>query len=183
MPTLKGREAEQRRRDQVPEKIKRILRGAARAGATVIADEAKERVESDAVREGVVIGRTKEVDGKLTVRITVKPGWPRSLGTWLEYGTSPHFISVDPAFSEGRTAQRVNKLDADAAKGGQAGPGATLVINGKPVGMTVLHPGARAQPWLRPARDVKAREAVAAAQGHIDASMRRSGHKPTGSGS
>lgn len=175
MPTLKGREAEQRRRAAVPEKIKRILRGAARAGAGVIADEARLRVNSDAVRAGVVIGRTKEQDGQITVRITVKDGWARSLGTWLEYGTSSHFISVDPNFAEGRTAQRVNRLDADAAKEGAAGPGTTLVINGKPVGSTVFHPGARAQPWLRPARDVKAREAVAAAQDHIDARVRRSG--------
>lgn len=179
MPTLKGRAAEQRRRDEVPDKIKRILRGAARAGATVIADEAKERVPSDAVREGVVVGRTKEQDGQIKVRITVKEGWPRSLGTWLEYGTASHFISVDPALSGGRTAQRINKLDADAAKNGEAGPGATLVINGKPVGKTVLHPGARAQPWLRPARDVKARDAVSAAQEYINARVRRSG-RPTG---
>jgi hypothetical protein len=175
MPVLKGREAEQRRRDQVPDKIRKILRGAARAGATVIATDAKERVASDAVREGVIVGCTKEVDGKITVRITVKEGWPRALGTWLEYGTSAHFISVDPNFAEGRTAARVNKLDKDAAKNGESGPGSTLVINGKAVGATVYHPGAREQPWLRPARDIKARDAVAAAQEHINARVRRSG--------
>ena len=175
MPTLKGREAEQRRRDQVPDKIKRILRGAARAGAAVIAEEAKERVTSDAVRNGVVVGRTKEQDGQIKVRITVKEGWPRSLGTWLEYGTSSHFISVDPAFAEGRTAQRINRLDADAAKEGGAGPGSTLVINGKAVGATVFHPGSPAKPWLRPARDLKARDAIAAAQDHINTNVRRSG--------
>jgi len=108
MPTLKGSEAEQRRRDQIPDKIKRILRGAARVGATVIADEAKARVASDAVRNGVEIGRSKDQDGTIKVRITVQEGWPRSLGTWLEYGTSAHFISVDPRHSQGRTAARVN---------------------------------------------------------------------------
>lgn len=175
MPILKGREAEQRRRAAVPEKIKRILRGAARAGAAVIADEAKLRVDSDAVRDGIVIGRTKEQDGHITVRITVEEGWARSLGTWLEYGTSSHFISVDRNFAQGQTAQRINRLDTEAAKAGSAGPGSTLVINGKPVGSTVFHPGARAQPWLRPARDVKALEAIAAAQEHINARVRRSG--------
>jgi len=175
MPTLKGRDAELRRRAAVPDKVRRILRGAARVGANVIAADAKERVASDAVREGIVVGRVKERDDEIAVRITVKEGWPRALGTWLEYGTSAHFISVDPAFAEGRTANRINKLDADAAKNGQAGPGATLVINGKPVGTTVYHPGARAEPWLRPARDLKARDAVAAAQEHITAALRRSG--------
>ena len=74
MPTLKGREAEQRRRDEIPDKIKRILRGAARIGATVIADEAKARVASDAVRNGVEIGRSKDQDGTIKVRITVQEG-------------------------------------------------------------------------------------------------------------
>lgn len=175
MPILKGREAEQRRRDQVPDKIKRILRGAARAGATVIANEAKERVASDAVREGVVIGRSKDQDGHISVRITVKEGWPRTLGTWLEYGTSPHFISVDPKFAEGRTAARINRLDLNAAKNGQSGPGATLLINGKAVGATVYHPGAREEPWLRPARDLRAKDAISAAQDYITARVRRSG--------
>lgn len=175
MPTLKGREAEQRRRAQVPDKVRKILRGAARAGATVIASDAKERVASDAVREGVIVGRSKEVDDRITVKITVKEGWPRTLGTWLEYGTSAHFISVDPKFAEGRTAARINKLDNDAAKSGQSGPGSTLVINGKAVGATVFHPGARAEPWLRVARDMKSRDAIAAAQNHITVNVRRSG--------
>jgi hypothetical protein len=175
MPTLKGREAERRRRDQIPDKIIRILRGAARAGATVIADEAKARVTSDEVRDGVNVGRTKEQDGTITVRVTVEKGWPRSLGTWLEYGTSAHFISVDPQYSEGRTAARINTLDTAAAKAGREGPGASLVINGDPVGATVFHPGARAHPWLRPARDVKAGEATKAAQDFINARVRRSG--------
>lgn len=175
MPILKGREAEQRRRDQVPDKIRRILRGAARVGAQVIAAEAKERVASDAVREGVIVGRSKKVDGRITVKITVKDGWARSLGTWLEYGTSAHFISVDPRFSQGRTAARVNKLDADAAKSGEAGPRHSLIINGKPVGATVFHGGSPAEPWLRTARDVKSREAIDAAQQYITLRVRRSG--------
>jgi len=175
MPILKGREAEQRRRAEVPDKLRKILRGAARAGASVIAEDAKQRVSSDAVRQGVVLGRSKEQDDRITVKITVKEGWPRALGTWLEYGTSAHFISVDPNFAEGRTAARINKLDKDAAKEGRSGPGATLVINGKPVGATVFHPGTSAEPWLRTARDVKAREAVSAAQDFINTRVRRSG--------
>ncbi|KQM56695.1 hypothetical protein ASE69_03520 [Sphingomonas sp. Leaf208] len=164
----------QRRRNEVPDKIRKILRGAARAGATVIADDAKQRVASDAVREGVIIGRSKEVDERITVKIAVKEGWARSLGTWLEYGTSAHFISVDPNFAEGRTAARVNKLDTDAAKEGRSGPGATLVINGKPVGATVFHPGTSAEPWLRTARDVKARDAIQTAQEYITTRVKRS---------
>ena len=175
MPILRGREAEQRRRDEIPDKIKRILRGAARIGATIIADEAKARVASDAVREGIEIGRSKDQDGTITVRITVQEGWPRSLGTWLEYGTSGHFITVDPRHSQGRTAARVNTLDTAAAKEGRAGPGATLIIGGKPVGATVWHPGfTPTEPWLRTARDIKRRDALAAAQDFITTRLRSS---------
>jgi hypothetical protein len=182
MPILKGRAAEQRRRDEVPDKIRRILRGAARAGAAVIADEAKQQVEAPEVAAGVIVGRSKERDGTITVRITVQEGWARSLGTWLEYGTGSHFISVDPNFAEGRTADRINRLDRDAEKNGTSGPGRSLVINGKAVGATVFHPGARAKPWLRPARDVKAAEAVAAAQSYITARVRGAGSKASGGG-
>lgn len=182
MPTLKGRDAELRRRAAVPDKVRRILRGAARVGANVIAADAKERVASDAVREGIVVGRVKERDDEIAVRITVKEGWPRALGTWLEYGTSAHFISVDPNFAQGRTAARINKLDTQAARDGEAGPGSTLVINGKPVGATVYHPGTTAEPWLRTARDVKARDAVSAAQEYINTRVRRSGLVSDGNG-
>jgi hypothetical protein len=175
MPTLKGWEAEQRRRDGIPDKVRRVLRGAARAGAAVIADDAKLRVASDAVRNGVVVGRATEREGTISVRIRVKDGWAKSLGLWLEYGTSAHFISVDPNFSEGRTAGRTNRLEAEAAKSGTAGPARSLIIKGKPVGATVYHPGARAEPWLRPARDTKASEAVTAAQEHIYARLRGNG--------
>lgn len=182
MPILKGREAEQRRRDELPVKLRKILRGAARAGASVIAEDAKERVASDAVREGVILGRSKEQDDRVTVKISVKEGWPRTLGTWLEYGTSAHFISVDPNFAQGRTAARINKLDTQAGRDGEASPGSTLIINGKPVGATVYHPGARAEPWLRPAQDLKARDAVSAAQEYINTRVRRSGLVSDGNG-
>lgn len=182
MPVLKGRDAEQRRRDQVPDKIRKILRGAARAGATVIAADAKDRVASDAVREGVIVGRTKEVDGKITVRISVKEGWPRALGTWLEYGTSAHFIRVHDSQRGGRTAARVNELEKDGSTviaGGRRVNNETekgsIVIGGQFVGTTVHHPGARAHPWLRPARDIKSRDAIATAQEYINARVRRSG--------
>lgn len=174
MPILRGREAEQRRRDQLPDKIRRILRGAARAGAAVIAEEARVQVTSDAVRQNLVEGRVKDKDGTISVRITVKDGWARSVGIWLEYGTSPHFISIDPKFAEGRTAERVNRLDGEAAKNGREGPGRSLSINGKLVGKTVFHPGTAGKAWLRTARDVKASEAMKVAQDHITAGLRRS---------
>lgn len=153
---------------QLPGELERkVLRGAARAGAKVVADEAKDRVASDVVRNAIVI-RARSVPGQIVVKVSVKEGWPRSVGTWLEYGTDPHFISVDDDLRQGMSVGRINKH-------GTAEHKATLVINGKPVGATVHHPGATPHPFLRVSLDLKEREAVAAAQSYINSRVRPSG--------
>jgi hypothetical protein len=68
------------------------------------------------------------------------------------------------------TANRINQL----------GRGGTLVINGKPAGATVWHPGARPHPFLRPALDVKEREAIGAAQSYINARVGPGGINASG---
>ena len=178
MVTVKGRDQVRRYMAQTPEALAaRILPGAARAAGNVVADEARRRAVADVVSENITVS-VKSKDGRVVVRVGVAEGWPRSLGTWLEYGTHAHFISVDPALAQGRTAARINKLDTAAAKDGGAGPGVTLVINGKPVGKTVFHPGAGRRPFLRDSLDTKEREAFAAAQEYINtrvARLRRTG--------
>jgi hypothetical protein len=165
MPIVKGREAVKRFITSIPEKMERgVLRGAAKAGGAVIMEEAKARVSSDEVGEHLQM-KAKSERGQIKVRISIKPGFWRSVGTWLELGTDPHYISVDASQRNGRSVGRINRL----AKTG------TLVINGKPVGSTVFHPGARPSPWLRPALDLKERDAIAAAQSYINARVRRSG--------
>ena len=157
-----------------PKKLASVLRGAGRAGATVIADEARERASFGETRDAIAV-TTRATASGVTAKVTVKKGYGRSVGFWLEYGTSPHFISVDPAQRAGTSAGRVNRLDKRAAAEGRSGPGKTLVINGKLVGATVLHPGARKQPFLRPALDIKKVEATAAAQSYINARVKPSG--------
>ncbi len=165
MATSKGRAEVSRYMRQIPVVLEtKVLRGAARAGGQVIADEAKLRANSEPVREGVII-RTKSEDGRVVVRISVREGWARSLGIWAEYGTDPHFISVDASQSEGKSVRRIN----EQAKEG------SLIIGGKFVGTTVLHPGARPHPFLRPALDNKQAEAIAAAQGYITTRLAREG--------
>lgn len=172
MPTVKGQAETKRFFRQLPEQIeRRLLRGAARAGIDVVADEAADRVTSDAVREGFQ-KRVTGKDGVVTATLSLKPGWARSLGTWLEYGTAPHVISVDPDLSGGRTARRLNTL----AKQG------VLTIGDRPVGATVYHPGARPHPFMRVSLDVKEREAVDAAQRYINAKVRRLGVAGGGAG-
>lgn len=150
----------------------KVLPGAARAGANVIAQEARDLLGDRRADAGggvrVLIAnsvkvRVRKVEGGVKARVQMEgPG--SYVGRWLEYGTAPHFISVDPELRRGRSARRINKLVAD----GDDRLRATLMINGKPVGPTVYHPGARPVPFLRPALDRKRDGASAAAQAYVN---------------
>jgi len=142
----------------------KVLRGAAKAAAAVVRDEVKLRANSEDLREGIIT-RTKSEEGRITVRVTVEKGWAYSLGLWAEYGTDPHFISVDPSLSGGRSVRRTNKMLKEGS----------LVIGGQFAGTSVFHPGAGAEPFLRPSLDIKRAEAIAAAQGYITTRLARHG--------
>ena len=168
MPRVKGKAEVKRFIADTPAKLTNVLRGAGRAGAKVVSEEIKVRTTSEEVRDNLRT-RTKQEDGRVVVRIDIKPGWARSLGTWLEYGTEPHLITVDESQRQGMSVGRINKL----AKGPDSGH--SLVIGGSFVGSTVFHPGARPHPAFRPALDVKEAEAIAAAQGYINSHVKPSG--------
>lgn len=156
MPTVRGKDAVRAFIASVPEKLaERVLVGAGRAAANVIADEARDRSISDEVTAAIKVTVRRE-PGRIIARVIVKgPG--AYLAPWLEYGTEPHFISVDDSQRKGMSTARFNKSDAAAS----------LVIGGNFVGSTVWHPGAQPHPFLRVSLDLKEREAVAAAQQYI----------------
>ena len=116
--------------------------------------------------------KTTRGSEQVKVFIAPKPGWPLSVATWLEYGTDPHFISVDDSQRQGRSVARINRLAKEPDSNH------SLVIGGQFVGTTVFHPGARPEPAFRPALDTKEGEAIAAAQRYIDAKIARSGLAP-----
>jgi len=162
MVTSRGKSDVQRFIAAAPEEIiTKLLVGAGRAGGKVIAQEAKDRVISQDVADNIIV-RTKRDDTRIVVKIRVKSGFANSIGNWLEWGTSPHFISVDDSQRDGRSVRRINELSK--------APGAShsLVIGGKFVGETVFHPGAQAHPFLRPALDLKEGEAISMAQSYIN---------------
>jgi len=168
MASLKGKDALRLYLSRLPEQfLPRVLRGAARAAATVVADEAKLRSISDDVSAAIKV-RTKLEDGKVVGRIIVAMG-RNNLPLWLEYGTDPHFITVDDGQRGGLGIKRIN------AKVGEAKGQGSLVIGGKFVGTTVFHPGAQAHPFLRPSLDIKEAEAMRAAQHYISTRVKRSG--------
>lgn len=133
--------------NELPDRLERnVLRGAMKAGADVIADEARDLCRSSEVRES--ISTSASVKGRVVTALIQTKGDGSYLAPWLEYGTEPHIIRAkDP---EGRTAGRLNRLNKRGA----------LMIGGKFVGDLVWHPGARKLPFMRPAMDQREEQAV-----------------------
>ncbi|NYT43107.1 HK97 gp10 family phage protein [Sphingomonas sp. R-74633] len=164
MAVVRGKAEVKRFLAQLPRELEeKVLRGAAKAAATVVAEEAKARVISAAVAGSIKVATSRQ-DGRLIAKVQSK-GKGSYLAPWLEWGTDPHFISVAEDQREGRSIGRINKLH-------KAG---SLVINGQFVGDTVFHPGARPHPFMRPALDTKEADAIAAAQSYINARITRTG--------
>ncbi|WP_404711488.1 HK97 gp10 family phage protein [Sphingomonas sp. MMS24-J13] len=159
MATSRGRAEVSQFLKDAPSSIRRILIGAGRAGAKVIADEAKQRVTSDEVR-GSIKTTVKEEKGRIVAKVQTK-GKGAYIAPWLEHGTAPHFISVAADQRRGLSIGKVNERVKEGS----------LVIGGKFVGETVHHPGARPHPFLRPALDMKEQEAVQAAQNYINSKV------------
>jgi len=171
MPTVRGASGVKRFIASLPAQLEaKVLRGAARAAANVVADEARSRSISPDVTAAIKVA-VKAEDGRVVAKVQVKgPG--AYIAPWLEYGTEPHFISVDDGQRGGISVNRINKKSKEGA----------LVIGGQFVGATVHHPGARAHPFLRVSLDVKEAEALAAAQSYISARVTRAGITGTAEG-
>ena len=121
---------------QLPVKIEQsVLRGALRAGANVVMAEAKANVpvESGQLRDGLKVS-TSSRSGRVTAKVKAT-GKHAHIAPWLEYGTAAHKIT---------------------AKGKGMFFGG-LFVKG------VQHPGSRPKPFMRPALDGRAQDAVSAA--------------------
>ena len=174
MAKSRGGAGRQRFMQELPGEIReKLLPGAARAGGNVIAEDAKDRLGDKRAETGggskVLIAdavkvRVRRKGSAVRARILLEgPG--AYVGPWLEWGTDPHFISVDDRDRQGMSIGRFNKKAKDGS----------LVIGGHFVGPSVHHPGAKPHPFLRPALDHSESAAVAAAQAFIDARVSRNG--------
>lgn len=117
----------------------KIMRNALAKGAKVIQTEARLQVadttETGLLRKAIKTTRdTKRSTGQVIAKVKLK-GPHSSVGYWMEYGVAPHIISV-----------------AD-------GSGA-LKIGSQFVSGEVMHPGFTPKPFMRPALDTKAKEAI-----------------------
>lgn len=137
--------------NQLPAKIEaNIMRGALRAGLGPVRDAAKTNVESVSGALASTIRVSTKLDRKNKhVVASLKAGATKTKKVYwahfVEYGTRPHKISA-------RT------------KDGRKRP---LKIDGRYVGSSVDHPGAKPKPFMRPAMDDNAGAAVTAAAGYI----------------
>lgn len=133
----------------LPENMERnVLRGALRAGAEEYADGAREECTSDEVRASIKTSSRAE-PGLVTAKIQTK-GAGAYKAPWLEYGTDEHEITVQ-------------------------GDTVSLVIDGKFVGKTVHHPGARARPFMRPPLATRETAAVDAMIGYARKRLTKEG--------
>ena len=122
---------------QLPAKVEaNILRGALRAGAVVVREEMRATVPVDTgtLKAGLKIS-TNRRRGQVSAKVKAT-GKHAYIAPWLEYGTAAH------------------KITAKKGKGLFFGG---LFVKG------VQHPGARPKPFLRPALDGRAQDAVVAA--------------------
>lgn len=123
---------------QLPVEIEtKIMRNAMARGVKIIRDEAKLQVsdttESGLLRKAIKSSRNTK-KGRVIAKVKLK-GPHSYVGLFLEYGVKPHEISV---------------RDAEGS----------LKIGKQFVGAQVMHPGVTEQPFMRPAFDRKAAEAV-----------------------
>ena len=161
---------------QLPAKMEQnVMRGALRAGANVIKDEAKRLVpvsepnSQNRRRYGFYAGTLRDSirvsarvkNGRVTASVyaggKTKSGAHVFYANWVEFGTAGHAIMAKQA--NGKNAAR--RLNRSAKRGG------SLRIGGQFVGSVVMHPGSRARPFMRPALDGKAQAAVLAAADYI----------------
>lgn len=144
---------------QFPAQMERAaVRQGMTAAARVIRDEARLRAPkktglmAKAIRSG---SPRRMADGTYSVSVRLTGNNHAFLGLFHEYGTSPHFITAGDSDQSARRLTQAARREGSSDVGEQA-----LVINGNFVRGAVMHPGTAPRPFMRPALDIKAEEAV-----------------------
>ena len=143
---------------------RRVQKGALRSGATAAAKvfrtEARLRVpkQTGKLAKAIRSGSTRvDRDGTVRTRVYVDPRKPHGwLGYMVEFGTSPHFINAGDSGKSARMLTRQANRDTMREDGG------VLIIGNNFVSGAVFHPGTPARPFMRPAFDAAATQAIKA---------------------
>lgn len=143
---------------------KNLQKGAYRAGLTAAAKPIRDEARALAPKQTGKMARSirtgsprQNPDGSFSVFIRLE-GEHAFLGLFHEYGVAPHFIRAGDAGMSPRLLTRA------AGTGSAIGDVETraLKIGDRFVSGEVMHPGHGAHPFMRPALDIKAAEAVQA---------------------
>lgn len=145
----------------------RLQKGAVRSALTAAARPVRDQARANAPRESgklaksIKTGSPKvEQDGTVAIKVRLQ-GEHSFLGHFFEYGVAPHFIRAgDSGLSSRKLTQKFNR------EGGTA-DGDALKIGDNFITGAVMHPGFAAKPFMRPALDVKAEEAINAFGGRV----------------
>lgn len=145
---------------------KKLLRNAMAAGVRVLRDEARNQVpaKSGALRRSIKTSRDSK-DGRIIAKVRLQ-GKHAYLGVFMEYGVRPHLISVADEDTPSRNTRHGSRKVAIGTVNKMVARG-SLKIGENFVGAYVLHPGHAAKPFLRPAMDTHAKEAVDAVGKYI----------------
>lgn len=164
---VKGLDELQKFLDQLPAKMEaNIMRGALRAGTKVIKNKAALNINN----------QSGDLAGGLRISTRIKDGIVKSVlaargiagyrAMWVEYGTKPHLISVqedEKKINYRLSAKRGRKVLESMTTVNRR----VLQIGGNFVGPVIQHPGSKPHPFLRPALDSGANEAIIATAEYI----------------
>jgi len=139
---------------------KNLQKGAVRSGlrqaANQIADEAKLRAKGRLAKSITVGSARVNEDGKISIRVYVDESIGIGfVGYFQEFGVRPHLIG-STGKGEGRIAIRKAKAGTGTVENG------VMKIGDDFASGIISHPGHAPNPFLRPALDVKAKQAVEA---------------------
>lgn len=139
-----------------------LQKNAVRAGLTAAARPIRDQARANVRRKSGATARAIKTsspranqDGTITVKVQLK-GKNAFIGHFLEWGVSPHLITAGDSKLSVKTLNRsVRKLGSsvDEATG-------VLKIGQNLVSGAVMHPGHAPMPFMRPALDTRANDAV-----------------------
>jgi HK97 gp10 family phage protein len=146
----------------------RLRKGAVRAALTAAARPIRDQARLNAPRDSGALAAAIKTgsssvnpDGTVSIKVRLR-GRHSFLGLFFEYGVRPHLIAVSDA--EVPRYKTRSGLERKRSIGfvNQAVRAGSLVIGREFIGPVVQHPGFAARPFLRPALDNKADEAIRA---------------------
>lgn len=143
----------------------KAYRRALTAAADPIEKEARLRAPKKSGKMAKAIKKgspRKNQDGTFSISVRMT-GRDAFLGLFAEYGVEPHLIA--------RKGGRRGRAALKAAKGQGDNSGGVLKIGDEFVSGIISHPGYAASPFLRPALDLRAEDAIAAFAASLRASI------------